>query len=49
MSIAAAFGHNPEGMTFKHAIVGSITMLVLIGLWLCILWLIALIVNKLRK
>ncbi len=37
MSISASFGNNPEGMTFKHAIVGSITMLVLLGLALCIL------------
>lgn len=48
MSISAAFGNNPEGMTFKHAIVGSITMLVLLGLALGILWLIAVIVNKFR-
>ena len=40
--------NNPEGMTFKHAIVGSITMLVLLGLALGILWLIAVIVNKFR-
>ena len=26
MSISAAFGNNPEGMTFKHAIVGIVTM-----------------------
>lgn len=49
MSFSAAFGNNPEGMTFKHAIVGSITMFVLLGLALGILWLIAMAVNKLRK
>ncbi|MCI6357481.1 MAG: hypothetical protein MR766_02440 [Erysipelotrichaceae bacterium] len=48
MSISAAFGNNPEGMTFKHAIVGSITMFVLLGLVLGILWLIARVVNKSR-
>ena len=48
MSISASFGNNPEGMTFKHAIVGRITMLVLLGLALGILWLIAFIVNKFR-
>ena len=26
MSISAAFGNNPEGMTFKHAIVGIVTI-----------------------
>ena len=49
MSISAAFGNNPEGMTFKHAIVGSITMFVLLGAGLGILWLIAMIVNKFRQ
>ena len=48
MSISAAFGNNPKGMTFKHAIIGSITMFVLVGLSLGILWIIAVIVNKLR-
>ena len=48
MSISAAFGNNPEGMTFKHAIVGIITMFVLLGLVLSILWLIAIVVNKFR-
>lgn len=49
MSISAAFGNNPEGMTFKYAIVGSITMFVLLGLALGILWLIAVIVGYFRK
>ena len=48
MAISAAFGNNPEGMTFKHIIVGSITMFVLLGLVLGILWLIARVVNKFR-
>ncbi len=48
MSISVAFGNNPEGMTFKHIIVGSITMFVLLGLVLGILWLIAMVVNKFR-
>ena len=48
MSIPAASGDVPEGMTFKHAIIGSITMFVLLGLALGILWLIAVIVNKFR-
>ena len=48
MSISASFGNNPEGMTFKNAIVGIITMFVLLGLVLGILWLIAMVVNKFR-
>jgi hypothetical protein len=49
MSFSAAFGDNPEGMTLKHLIVGSVTMYVLLGAGLGILWLIAIIVNKFRQ
>lgn len=49
MAISAAFGNNPKGMTFKHAMVGIATMYVLTGLALGILWLISVIVNKFRK
>ena len=31
MSISAAFGNNPEGMTFKHAIVGIVIIRTSIG------------------
>ena len=48
MAISAAFGNNPEGMTFTKIIVGIITMFVLLGLSLGVLWLIAVIVNKIR-
>ena len=48
MGISAAFGNNPE-MTFKDAIVGSVTIFVVLGLVLGILWLIAVIVEKFRK
>lgn len=48
MSISAAFGNNPEGMTFERVIVGMITMYILLGLALGILWLIAKVVNKFR-
>ena len=48
MSISAAFGNNPEGIAFNHAIVGIVTMFVLLGLALGILWLIAVIVTKFR-
>lgn len=48
MVISAAFGNNPEGMTFKNIMVGIVTMFVLLGLALLILWLIVLIINKFR-
>lgn len=48
MSISAAFGNNPEGMEFNHAIVGIVTMFVLLGLSLGILWLISILVNRFR-
>ncbi len=48
MSISAAFGNNPQGMTFKHAIVGIITMFVILGIALGFLWLISIVVNKFR-
>ena len=48
MSFSAAFGNNPDGMTFKIAIIGIITMFVLLGLALGLLWLIAVIINKFR-
>ena len=48
IAISAAFGNNPEGMSFKTVIVGSVTMFVLLGLVLGILCLIAAFVNKFR-
>ena len=48
IAISGAFGNNPEGMSIKTAIIGIITMFVLLGLSLGILWLIAVLVNKLR-
>ena len=45
-SISAAFGNNPEGMTFEHAAVGIITMFVLLGLIFGVLWLISVTVKK---
>ena len=46
--ISGSFGNNPEGMSIKTGIIGIITMFVLLGLALGILWLIAMIVNKFR-
>ena len=48
MVISASFGNNPEGVTFKNTVVGIITMFVLIGLALGVLWLIGIIVKKYR-
>ena len=49
MIIAAAFGNNPPGITFKNVIVGIITMFVLIGLLFILLFIIAKIINHFRK
>lgn len=46
--ISGAFGNNPEGMSIKTGTIGIITMFVLLGLALGILWLIAVIINKFR-
>lgn len=48
IAVSGAFGTNPEGLSLKTAFVGIITMFVLLGLVLGVLWLIAIIVNKLR-
>lgn len=48
MVISASFGYNPNGVTFKAIATGVITMCVLGGLALGILWLILVIVNKFR-
>ena len=48
MSISAAFGNNPEGMTFENAIVGIITMFVLLGLTLLIMWMVSFIIRRFR-
>lgn len=48
MTISAAFGNNPEGMSFKNIVTGIVTMFVLLGLLLGILWIIALVINKFR-
>lgn len=48
-AVSAAFGYNPEGMTFKMAFVGIATMAVLMGLGLGAYWLLILISNKLGK
>mgnify|MGYP003317193711 CR=1 FL=1 len=46
--ISGAFGNNPEGLSIKTAIIGSITLFVLLGLALLILYLISLLVTRLR-
>lgn len=47
--ISGSFGNNPEGASIKTGIIGIITMFVLVGLYIGLLWLIAVIVNKFRK
>ncbi len=49
ITISAAFGNNPNGMTLKNAIVGFITLFVLSGLALLVLYLVSLIVKLLKK
>lgn len=46
--ISGAFGTNPEGMSIKNIIIGSVTLYTLLGFTLGILWLIAIIINKFR-
>ena len=46
--ISGAFGNNPEGMSIKTGIIGSVTLFVLLGLALLILYLISLIVARFR-
>ena len=46
--ISGAFGNNPEGMSLKTVLIGSITLFVLLGLAFAILWGIGVIVNKFR-
>ena len=48
MTVPGALGYNPDGMTLNNTIVGIITMFVLLGLAVGILWVIAVIVNKFR-
>ncbi len=48
MVISGASGSNPEGMTVKNAIVGCLTMFVITGLGLLILWVIVKIANKVK-
>lgn len=47
--ISGAFGNNPEGMSLKTVIIGSITLFVLLGVAFAILWFIGVIVNKFRQ
>ena len=47
--ISGASGNNPDGMSIKNIIIGSVTMAALTGLGLGLLWLIVIIVNKFRK
>lgn len=42
------FGTNPPGLTWNSIVAGSITLFVLLGLALLILYIIVLIINRFR-
>ena len=46
ITISAAFGHNPNGLTWKSGIVGILTAIVLLAVILCIIYLISFIIQK---
>ncbi len=48
IAIAGAFGYNPPGLTLKTGIIGILTLFVSLGLLLLTLYLISLVVNKIR-
>ena len=46
--ISGAFGYNPEGMSLKNGIIGSMTLFVLLGVAWLFLYLIYLIAKRFR-
>lgn len=46
ITISAAFGHNPSGLTWKTGIVGVLTAIILIALIVCIIYLVNFIIQK---
>lgn len=46
LTISAAFGFNPSGLTWKNIIVGALTTIILLALILCIVYLIAFVFQK---
>lgn len=46
ITISAAFGHNPSGLTWKTGIIGVLTAIILIALIVCIIYLVTFIIQK---
>ena len=40
ITISAAFGHNPSGLTWKTGIIGVLTAIILIAIVVCIIYLV---------
>lgn len=49
ITISAAFGYNPSGLTWKTGVIGIVTEIVLLALIICIRYLIYFITRKRRK
>ena len=46
ITISAAFGHNPSGLTWKTGIIGVLTAIILIAIVVCIIYLVNFIIQK---
>ena len=46
ITISAAFGNNPSGLTWKTGFVGVVTAIVLLSLVLCIIYLVTFVIQK---
>lgn len=46
ITISAAFGYNPSGLTWKTGIIGVITAIVLLALIICIIYLVSFLIQK---
>lgn len=48
ITISAAFGHNPSGLTWKTGIIGVLTAIILIAIVVCIIYLVNFIIQKIK-
>jgi len=46
ITISAAFGYNPSGLTWKTGIIGVLTSIVLLALIICIIYLVSFLIQK---
>ena len=46
ITISAAFGHNPSGLTWKTGIIGVLPAIILIAIGVCIIYLVNFIIQK---